>query len=93
MANVSKSELINRVSEITSKSKKDTEVIINGLIDSIIDATSDGETVQIIGFGTFSKGHHNERTGHNPRTKEEIKIPASDYPKFKAGSKFKDACK
>lgn len=88
---MNKAELINAVTEKAGLSKKDTEAVINAAIDSITDALKDGEKVQLVGFGAFEVKARAERIGRNPKTKEQIKIPASKVPVFKAGKALKDA--
>jgi DNA-binding protein HU-beta len=88
---MTKTELVAKVAEKAGMSKKDAEKASAAVIESIIESLSGGEKVQLVGFGTFEVHHRPERIGHNPRTKEEITIPASDYPVFKAGKSFKDA--
>jgi DNA-binding protein HU-beta len=88
---MTKTELISKVSEKAGLSKKDADKATAAVIDSIVEALADGDKVQIVGFGTFEVHHRAERIGHNPQTKDEITIPASDYPVFKAGKVFKDA--
>jgi DNA-binding protein HU-beta len=88
---MTKTELISKVAEKAGLSKKDAEKATAALIDSVVETLSSGDKVQLVGFGTFEVHHRPERIGHNPRTKEEIKIAASDYPVFKAGKSFKDA--
>ena len=88
---MNKTELISKVSEVTNLPKNTNEFIINKLFDVIMDTVASGEKVQITGFGSFEKRHRDARTGHDPRTKEEIQIEAKDVPAFKAGKAFKDA--
>jgi Bacterial nucleoid DNA-binding protein len=88
---MTKTELVSKVADKAGLSKKDAEKATVALIDSIVETLSSGDKVQLVGFGTFETHHRPERIGHNPRTKEEIKIEASDYPVFKAGKSFKDA--
>lgn len=88
---MTKSELVSKVAEKSGFSKKDSEKATAAFIDSIVETLAGGDKVQLVGFGTFEVHHRPERVGHNPRTKEEITIPASDYPVFKAGKSFKDA--
>ena len=61
------------------------------VIGVVSDALTSGDRVQLIGFGTFETVERSERKGHNPKTKEEITIPASTSVKFKAGKALKDA--
>jgi DNA-binding protein HU-beta len=88
---MTKTELIAKVAESAGLSKKDADKAANAVIDSIVEALAADEKVQIVGFGTFEVHHRPARKGRNPRTKEEISIPASNYPVFKAGKSFKDA--
>jgi len=88
---MNKAELIAAAAEKASLSKKDTEMAINAAIDVITEALADCEKVQLVGFGAFEVKARAERIGRNPKTKEEIKIPASKVPVFKAGKALKDA--
>ena len=63
---------------------------MNATIDVIAGALADGDKVQLVGFGAFEVKSRAERTGRNPKTKEEIKIPASKVPVFKPGKALKD---
>ena len=88
---MNKAELINAVAEKADLSKKDTEQAINAAIEVITKALKKGDKVQLVGFGSFEVKKRAARTGRNPQTKEEIKIPASKIPVFKAGKALKDA--
>lgn len=88
---MNKTELIAAVAEKTGFSKKDADKAISATIDAIVDAVAAGDKVALVGFGTFEVRDRKERTGRNPRTKENITIPASKLPVFKAGRTFKDA--
>ena len=87
---MNKSNLISAVAESSGLSKKDTEKAVNALLDIIAQTLKDGEKVQLIGFGSFETKERSERKGRNPQTKEEIIIPASKVPVFKAGKALKD---
>ncbi|WMJ80260.1 HU family DNA-binding protein [Clostridium sp. MB40-C1] len=87
---MNKAELIASMSEKTQLTKKDAEAALKAFIESVEEALGKGEKVQLIGFGTFETRERAERKGRNPRTKEEIVIPASTVPVFKAGKEFKD---
>ena len=87
---MNKAELINAVAEKAGLSKKDTETAVNATIDVIAGTLADGDKVQLVGFGAFEVKSRAERTGRNPTTKEEIKIPASKVPVFKPGKALKD---
>jgi DNA-binding protein HU-beta len=87
---MNKAELINAIVEKSEMSKKDAEVALSAVIDSIKDALKAGEKVQIVGFGTFSVKERAARTGKNPATGETIQIAASKVPAFAAGKALKD---
>ena len=88
---MNKTQLIAAVAEAASISKKDAETAVTAVIASITKSLAEGEKVQIAGFGTFEVRERGERVGRDPRTSEEITIPASKAPAFKAGRALKDA--
>ena len=88
---MNKAELISAVAEKTGLSKKDSEKAINATFDTITLSMEAGEKVQLVGFGAFDIKERASRIGRNPKTKEEIEIPASRVPVFKAGKALKDA--
>ena len=88
---MNKTELIAAAAEKAGLSKKDTEKVVNAAFDAITEALVQGDKVQLVGFGAFEVKERGERIGRNPQTKEEIKIPASKAPVFKAGKALKDA--
>ncbi|MGI5893440.1 MAG: HU family DNA-binding protein [Candidatus Merdivicinus sp.] len=88
---MTKTELINAVAEKAEFSKKDAEKAVNAVLESITDALTGGEKVQLVGFGTFEVRDRAEREGKNPATGEVIKIAATKVPAFKAGKALKDA--
>ncbi|MEG1395912.1 MAG: HU family DNA-binding protein, partial [Oscillospiraceae bacterium] len=81
---MNKAELINASAEKAGLSKKDTETAVNAAIDVITAALAGGDKIQLVGFGAFEVKARAERMGRNPKTKEQIKIPASKVPVFKA---------
>ena len=87
---MNKTELINAVAEKAELSKKDAEAAVTAMIDAITGALVEGEKVQLVGFGTFEVRERGARTGRDPRTNQEIQIPASKAPAFKAGKALKD---
>ena len=87
---MNKAELINAVAASADVSKKDTEAVITAMLDTITDALKEGDKVQLVGFGSFEVKKRAARIGRNPRTKEEIEIPATVLPVFKAGKPLKD---
>ncbi len=88
---MNKTELISAVAEKSALSKKDAEKAVNALIEAVEGALKKGEKLQLVGFGTFEVKERAARKGRNPQTKQEIMIPASKAPAFKAGKAFKDA--
>ena len=87
---MNKAELINAAAEKAGLSKKDTEAAVTAAIDVITEALSKDEKGQLVGFGSFEVKSRAARIGRNPRTKEQIEIPASKIPVFKAGKALKD---
>lgn len=88
---MNKSELVEAIAESAKISKLDAGNALNGMVDAITNALKDGDTVSIIGFGTFLVRPRAARTGRNPKTGEAIEIKASNSPAFKAGKALKDA--
>ena len=86
---MNKNELITKIAE-TGLSKKDAGIALDAAIAAIGDALANGESVQLIGFGTFSVKERAAREGRNPRTGEVVKIKAAKTPAFKAGKALKD---
>jgi integration host factor subunit beta len=88
---MTKSELIERVSgRVPHISKKDTEVVVNTIFDSMTDALRAGKRIEIRGFGSFQVKVREAREGRNPKTGEEVKIPAKRTPFFKVGKELKE---
>lgn len=88
---MNKTELVAVVAEAASLSKKDAENAVAAVISSITEALTQGDKVQIAGFGTFEVRQRGERVGRDPRTSKEIVIPASKAPAFKAGKALKES--
>lgn len=91
MAN--KADLIDGVASKTGLTKKDATSAVEALFDVVTETLADGERVQVIGFGSFEVRDRAARKGRNPQTGEEIEIPATKVPAFKAGKGLKDAVK
>ncbi|HXP01183.1 MAG TPA: HU family DNA-binding protein [Luteibacter sp.] len=87
---MNKSDLITAIAEKSGLSKADSAKALDGLIEAVKDSLKKAEDVVVVGFGTFKLRSRAERTGRNPRTNEEIKIPASKVPAFTAGKALKD---
>jgi DNA-binding protein HU-beta len=88
---MNKSELIDQVAEQTGMTKAQTAQAVEATFATIQNALKNQEDVKIVGFGAFTVSERAATTGRNPRTGEEIKIPASKSAKFKAGKELKDA--
>ncbi len=87
---MNKSELIAAMAAKTGATKKDAEASVNAFVDIITETLTKGDKVQLVGFGSFEVRKRAARKGRNPQTKEEIKIPASKAPVFKAGKALKE---
>ena len=87
---MNKSDLVNAISTKTGLNKKNSESALNAFVSTIEEALKGGDKVTLVGFGTFEVRERAERKGRNPQTKEEISIPASKAPVFKAGKSLKD---
>ena len=87
---MNKAELIAAIAAKTGDTKKGAEASVNAFVDVITEALVGGDKVQLVGFGSFEVRKRAARKGRNPQTKEEIKIPASKAPVFKAGKALKD---
>ena len=88
---MNKTELIAAVAEKAGMSKKDSEKAVNAAFDTITEALAAGDKVQLVGFGAFEVKERGARIGRNPKTKEEIEIPASRVASFKVGKALKEA--
>lgn len=88
---MNKTELIDHIAEQTEISKTTAARVIESLVEAVKTSLKDGDTVTLVGFGTFSVTERTARTGRNPRTGAAIKIKASKMPKFRPGKALKDA--
>jgi len=88
---MNKTELINAIAENSGLSKKDSEKALAATVDAVQTALVAGDKVQLVGFGIFQVKVRSERVGRNPKTKENIIIPASKMPQFKPGKALRDA--
>ena len=87
---MNKTELITVAAEKSGMTKKDAERVVNAALDAITATLAEGGRVQLSGFGIFEVKEREARIGRNPRTKEQISIPASKTPVFKAGKALKE---
>ncbi|MBO5412886.1 MAG: HU family DNA-binding protein [Clostridia bacterium] len=87
---MNKSDLIAAIAAKTGETKKNAEASLNAFVEVVTETLVKGDKVQLVGFGSFEVRKRAARKGRNPQTKEEIKIPASKAPVFKAGKALKD---
>lgn len=90
---MNKGELVDAIAKESGLTKVDSEKALNATISSVKNALAKGDSVQLIGFGTFSVSERSARTGRNPQTGKEINIAAKKVAKFKAGAALSDAVK
>ena len=90
---MTKAELIEKIAAGAGLSKADASRALDSTLDAIKGALKKGQKVTLVGFGTFGVTKRKARTGRNPRTGQEIKIPAAKTPKFTSGKALKDAVK
>jgi len=88
---MNKSELIDAIAEESGLSKADAAKALDAVTGAIVDAVANGDSVSLIGFGTFKASARAAREGKNPKTGEKLSIAATTVPKFSAGSNFKAA--
>ncbi len=88
---MNKSDLIDAVASACDSSKSDAADAVDAVLDAVTNSLKGGDSVALVGFGTFNVKRREARTGRNPRTGETIQIKASNVPSFKAGKALKDA--
>ena len=86
---MTKAELVDEVSRNSDLNKKDAEVIVQTVLDSIVDSLKGGEKVELRGFGSFRLRSRASRQGRNPKTGEKVFVPAKRVPYFKPGKELK----
>ncbi len=87
---MTKAELVEEVAKNSDLSKKDAEVIVQTVLDSVIDSLKSGEKVELRGFGSFRLRERAARQGRNPKTGEKVYVPAKKVPYFKPGKDLKE---
>ena len=87
---MNKTELVAAIAKKTELSKKDAEKALKAFTDVVAEELKKGEKIQLVGFGTFTAKKRAARTGRNPQTGAEVKIPSRVVPGFKAGNKLKE---
>ena len=88
---MNKEELVQEISKKAKVTQKDAGEVLNALVDTIQKTVAKGKKVTLVGFGTWEARKRAARTGRNPQTGKELKIPAKAVPAFSAGKKFKVA--
>ncbi|QEY23167.1 HU family DNA-binding protein [Neisseria animalis] len=88
---MNKSELIEAIAQEAGISKAAAQKALDATTNAVTEALKKGDTVTLVGFGTFYVGERAERQGRNPQTGESLTIPAAKTPKFRAGKALKDA--
>ena len=91
MAKLMKNDVVSRIVEETGLSKKEATAAVDAFAATVCDALSNGDSVGLIGFGTFETKVRPARIGRNPRTGDPLDIPEKTVPVFKAGKKLRDA--
>jgi integration host factor subunit beta len=87
---MTKADLVELISERTGLSKKDTNVVVQGILDNICKALEDGDKVELRGFGSFKVKQRRSRRARNPRTGNPVDVPSKLVPYFKASNELKD---
>ena len=88
---LSKQDVISSVADATGLTKKEAGDAVDAVVNTIKNALAEGNSVGLIGFGSFEVKNRAARTGRNPQTGAELDIPAKNVPAFKAGKELKDA--
>ena len=86
---MTKADLVEKIAEQVSLSKKESEMVVNTVFQSIIDALTKGDKVELRGFGSFRTRQRNSRTGRNPKTGDKVSVPTKSVPFFKPGKQLK----
>src|SRR5262249_2063153 len=86
---MTKADLVEEVSRVTELTRKDSEVIVDTLFDSVIKALKTGDKLEVRGFGSFRVRQRNARVGRNPKTGEKVEVPAKRVPYFQPSKELK----
>ena len=87
---MTKADLVEEVAKVTELTRKDSEVIVDTLFESVIKALRVGDKLEVRGFGSFRVRQRNARVGRNPKTGEKVEVPAKRVPYFKPSKELKD---
>ncbi|HXU11229.1 MAG TPA: integration host factor subunit beta [Candidatus Binatia bacterium] len=87
---MTKAELVEEVARVSELTKKHSEIIVNTVFDSIVDALRKDEKIELRGFGSFRIRQRRSRQGRNPKTGDKVDVPAKRIPYFKPGKELKE---
>src|SRR5712671_110998 len=87
---MTKADLVEEVAKVTELTRKDSEVIVDTMFESVIKALKAGDKLEVRGFGSFRVRQRNSRVGRNPKTGEKVEVPAKRVPYFKPSKELKD---
>src|SRR5258705_1329179 len=87
---MTKADLVEEVAKVTELTRKDSEVIVDTLFESVIKALRTGDKLEVRGFGSFRVRQRNARVGRNPKTGDKVEVPAKRVPYFKPSKELKD---
>jgi integration host factor subunit beta len=87
---MTKADLVDEVIRVSSLSKKQAEIIVNTVFDSIVEALTHDDKIELRGFGSFRVRRRRSRQGRNPKTGDRVAVPAKRIPSFKPGKELKD---
>ncbi len=89
-AGMTKAQLVEEVARNTELTKKDAEVIVSTVLESIVDSLKDGDRIELRGFGSFRIRQRGSRIGRNPKTGARVDVPSKKIPYFKPGKELKE---
>jgi len=87
---MTKADLIEEVSRVVEMTRKDSEVIVESILESIVKALREGDKIEIRGFGSFRTRQREGRLGRNPKTGDRVEVPSKRIPYFKPSKELKD---
>lgn len=88
---MTKADIVDSITESTGISKTDTEAVVNGFLNTVIESLKEGENIELRGFGSFKVVKRARRVARNPKTNEEVIVPAQNVPVLKVSKEFKRA--
>jgi len=87
---MTKAELVEEVAGMTQLTKKHAEIVVSTVFESIVDSLRAGEKIELRGFGSFRLRSRGARVGRNPKTGDQVEVPAKQIPYFKPGKELKE---